>query len=72
MNEAMYNANTCIDYNIAFYRYTFDLNMYNSVNNVYNVIMSKSFSDAHTAIVHTLNTLFPVGSGNSSFDGFTK
>ena len=27
INEAMYNANTCIGHKLTFYRYTFDLNM---------------------------------------------
>ena len=51
MNEAMYDANTCIGYTIAFYRFTFDLNMSISITNAYNVIMSKCLSDKHTAIV---------------------
>ena len=35
----MYNVNTYIGYNLAFYLYTFDLNMYSSINNAYNVII---------------------------------
>ena len=58
MNEAMYNANTCIGSKLAFYRYSFDLNMYNSINNAYNVMMSKSLGDEQTAIVHTLKKHF--------------
>ena len=72
MNEDMYNANTCIDYELAFYHYTFDLNMYISINNAYNVIMSKSLSDEQTDIVHTLKTLFSVRSGNTGLDEFTQ
>ena len=51
MNSAMHNANTCIGCKLPFYRYSFDLNMYSSINNVYNVIMSKSLSDEQTDIV---------------------
>ena len=71
MNEVMYNANICIGYKLAFYHYTFDLNMYSSMNNAYNVIMSKYLSDEQTAIVHTLKTLLSVRSGNASLDEFT-
>ena len=71
MNEAMHNATTCIGYKLAFYSYTYDLNMYSSINNAYNVMMSKSPSDEQTAIVHTLKTLLSVRSGNASLDEFT-
>ena len=63
MNEDMYNASTCIGYKLAFYCYTFDLNMYSSISNAYNVIMSKSLSDEQTVIEHTLKTLLSVRSG---------
>ena len=58
MNEAMYDANTCIGYKLAFDRYTFDLNMYSSTNNAYNVILSKALSNEQTVIVRTLKHSF--------------
>ena len=53
MNEAVYNANTYIGYEIVIHRYTFDIYMYSSINNAYNVMMSNSLSDGHITIVHT-------------------
>ena len=37
-NEAMHNANTCLGFGLAFYRYTIYLNMYSSIIMHYNVI----------------------------------
>ena len=47
MNEAMCYANKCIGYKLVLYTcgYTFDLTMYSSINDAYNVIMSKSLND---------------------------
>ena len=42
MNKAIYNANTCISYKLAFYRYTLDLNMYSSINNAYTDIFGSN------------------------------
>ena len=41
MNKAMYNTNIYIGYELAFYRYTFDLNIYNSMNSTYDVQISQ-------------------------------
>ena len=51
MNEAIHNANTYIDNKFVFYRYSFDLNIYSSINNAYNVIISKTRNDELTDIV---------------------
>ena len=71
MNEAMHNANTCIGYKLAFYRYTFDLYIYSSNNNAYNIIFSY-LSNEQIAIVHTLKTLLSIRSGNACLDKFTQ
>ena len=56
---SMYNAKTCIGYKLDLYKFTFDLNIYSSINN--SSILEypgHSLNDEHIAIVHTKKHCF--------------
>ena len=71
MRAALYNSNTCIGYKLAFYRYKFDLDMYNNCISVRKLIKDHNLSYDQLAIVSSLSTLIDIRAGNCYIDGFT-
>ena len=71
MRAALYNANTCIGYKLAFYRYKFDLDMYNNCTSRRKLINDHNLSYHQLAIISNLSTLINIRAGNCYIDGFT-
>ena len=71
MRAALYNSNTCIGYKLAFYRYKFDLDMYNNCTSGRKLINDHNLSYDQLAIVSNLSTLLAIRAGNCYIDGFT-
>ena len=57
MRAALYNSNTCIGYKLAFYRYKFDLDMYNNCTSGRKLINDHNLSYDQLAIVSNLSVL---------------
>ena len=60
MRAALYNSNTCIGYKLAFYRYKFDLDMYNNCTSGRKLINDHNLSYDQLAIVSNLSTLIDI------------
>ena len=71
MRSALYNSNTCIAYKLAFYRYKFDLDMYNNCTSGRKLINDHNLSYDQLAIVSNLSILIDIRAGNCYIDGFT-
>ena len=71
MRSALYNSNTCIGYKLAFYRYKYDLDMYNNYTSERKLINYHNLSYDPLAIVSNLSTLIDIRAGNCYNDGFT-
>ena len=63
MRAALYNSNTCIGYKLAFYRYKFDLDMYNCTSGK-KLINDHNLSYDQLAIISNLRTLIDIRAGN--------
>ena len=68
MRAALYNSNTCIGYELAFYR---DLDIYNNCTSGRKLINDHNLSYDQLAIVSNLSTLIDIRAGNFYIDGFT-
>ena len=71
MQSALYNPNTRIGYKLAFYRYKFNLDIYNNCTSRRKVINNHNLSYDQLEIVSNLSTLIDIRSGNCYFDWFT-
>ena len=71
MRAALFNSNTCIGYKLAFYRYKFDLDMYNNCTSVKKLINGQNLSYDQLAIVSNFSTLIDIRAGNYYIDGLT-
>ena len=71
MRSAVYNSNTRIRYKYAFYRYKFDLDMYNNCTSGRKLINGHNRSYSQLAIVSNLSTLIDIIADNCYIDGFT-
>ena len=71
IRSTLYNLNTCIGYKLAFYRYKFELDMYNNCTSGRKLINDHNLSYDQVALVSNLSTLIDIRSGNCYIDGFT-
>ena len=71
MQSALYNLNTCIGYKLAFYRYKFDLDMYNNCTSGRKLFNDHNLSYDQLSIVSHLSTLIDIRAGNCYIDVFT-
>ena len=71
IRSALYNSNTCIGYKLAFYRYKFDLDMYNNCTSGRKLINDHNLSYDQLAIVNNLSPFIDMRAGNCYIDGFT-
>ena len=71
MRSALYNSNTWIAYQFEFYRYKFDLDMYNNCTSGRKLINDHNLNYDQLAIVSNLSTLIDIRAGNCYIDGFT-
>ena len=71
MRAALCNSNTCIGYKLAFYRYKFDLDMYNNCTSGRKLINDHNVSYDQLAIVSNLSTSIDIRAGNCYIDEFT-
>ena len=71
MQSALYNSNSCIGYKLAFYRYKFDLDMYNNCTSGRKLINDHNLRYNQLSIVSNLSTLIDIRAGNYYIDGFT-
>ena len=67
----MYNSNTCIGYKLAFYRYKFNLDMYNNCTSGRKLINDHNRCYDQLAVVSNLSTLIDIRTVNCYIDGFT-
>ena len=67
----MYNYNTCIGYKLAFYRYKYYLDMYDSYTASMKIINGQNLSDYQSSTVNNLSTLIEMRFGNNFVNGFT-
>ena len=70
MRAALYNSNTFIGYKLPFYRYKFDLDMYNNCTSGRKLINGHNLSYDQLPIVSNLSTLIDNRAGNCYIDGF--
>ena len=65
IQSAMYNYNTCIGYELAFYRYNYSLDMHDSYAASMKIINGQNLSDYQSSTVNNLSTLIEMRSGNN-------
>ena len=70
MQSVLYNSNTCIGYKLSFYRYKFDLDMYNNCTSGRNLTNDYNLGYSQLAIVSNLSKLIDIRAGNCYIDGF--
>ena len=71
ISNALYNANTCIGYKLAFFRYMFNIDMDSNINPSISRLSICSMNDNQTTIVNNLKTLISVKGGSHVINCFT-